>query len=110
MAGRATPNVPAVRRFPGYNAICRWHFYAGPFFIPFLLWLAVTGAIYLFRPRIAARIDRPYAHPAVTAAPASASGQAGRRVAPSLEPSSAATSCPQYRAVRSAEQLDRGVR
>ncbi len=31
-----------------YRAVWRWHFYAGLFCAPFLLILAVTGAIYLF--------------------------------------------------------------
>jgi uncharacterized iron-regulated membrane protein len=40
--------------------IWRWHFYAGIFCIPFVIWLAVTGSIYLFRPDIEALLDRPY--------------------------------------------------
>jgi len=32
----------------GYAALWRWHFYAGLFTAPFLVILAVTGAIYLF--------------------------------------------------------------
>lgn len=31
-----------------YRAVWRWHFYAGLFVIPFLVSLAVTGALYLF--------------------------------------------------------------
>ena len=38
----------------------RWHFYAGLFTVPFILWLSVTGGIYLFKPQIQALIDRPY--------------------------------------------------
>jgi len=48
------------RRWPAYRAIWRWHFYAGLFCIPFVLWLATTGAIYLFKPQIEAWIDRPF--------------------------------------------------
>jgi uncharacterized iron-regulated membrane protein len=33
-----------------YRTIWRWHFYAGIFCIPFVLVLALTGAIYLFKP------------------------------------------------------------
>lgn len=33
-----------------YRVIWRWHFYAGIFVIPFMLMLAVTGGIYLFKP------------------------------------------------------------
>ena len=35
-----------------YQTIWRWHLYAGLFFAPFLLILAVTGAVYLFKPQI----------------------------------------------------------
>jgi uncharacterized iron-regulated membrane protein len=31
------------RRWPDYGAVWRWHFYAGLFCIPFILWLACTG-------------------------------------------------------------------
>lgn len=33
-----------------YRTIWRWHFYAGIFCIPFVIVLAITGAIYLFKP------------------------------------------------------------
>jgi uncharacterized iron-regulated membrane protein len=45
-----------------YRAIWRWHFYAGVICIPFVLWLSVTGSIYLFRPQIERWLDRPYDH------------------------------------------------
>ncbi|MFT3976522.1 MAG: PepSY domain-containing protein [Sphingomonas bacterium] len=45
-----------------YNAVWRWHFYAGLFCIPFVIWLALTGAIYLWRPQIETWLDRPYDH------------------------------------------------
>uniref|UniRef100_UPI0035CB0985 PepSY-associated TM helix domain-containing protein n=1 Tax=uncultured Sphingomonas sp. TaxID=158754 RepID=UPI0035CB0985 len=51
-----------TRHWPGYGAVWRWHFYAGLFCIPFILWLACTGSIYLWRPQIEALIDRPYAN------------------------------------------------
>lgn len=35
-----------------YGAVWRWHFYAGLFVVPFLLMLAVTGAIYTFNNEI----------------------------------------------------------
>lgn len=50
-------------RLPGsrwYNAVWRWHFYAGMFCVPFVLWLAITGSIYAWRPQIEAWLDRPY--------------------------------------------------
>jgi uncharacterized iron-regulated membrane protein len=45
-----------------YRAVWRWHFYAGVFCIPFVIWLSVTGSIYLFRPQIEHWLDRPYDH------------------------------------------------
>ncbi|HEX8446799.1 MAG TPA: PepSY domain-containing protein, partial [Sphingomonas sp.] len=65
---------------PGYAAIWRWHFYAGLFCIPFVLWLAITGSIYLFRPQVEALIDRPYTHLAITGPRASAARQADAAV------------------------------
>ena len=35
-----------------YRAVWRWHFYAGLFALPFLIILAVTGALYLFHDEI----------------------------------------------------------
>jgi uncharacterized iron-regulated membrane protein len=35
-----------------YRAVWRWHFYAGLFVVPFLLMLAITGIIYLFKPQL----------------------------------------------------------
>ncbi|WBO23272.1 PepSY-associated TM helix domain-containing protein [Sphingomonas abietis] len=65
-------------RAPGtrwYNAVWRWHFYAGLFCIPFVIWLACTGAIYLWRPQIEAWLDRPYDHLATDGPVASADAQ-----------------------------------
>lgn len=45
-----------------YRCVWRWHFYAGLFCIPFVLWLAATGSIYLFKPQIEAWLDRAYDH------------------------------------------------
>lgn len=44
-----------------YRMLWRWHFYAGLICIPFVIWLAVTGSIYLFRPQIDAWVDRDVA-------------------------------------------------
>src|SRR5690349_22477220 len=41
-----------------YRALWRWHFHAGMFCIPFVLILAFTGSIYLFKPQIDAFADR----------------------------------------------------
>lgn len=35
-----------------YKAIWRWHFYAGIFFAPLIIFLSITGAVYLFKPQI----------------------------------------------------------
>jgi len=51
-----------------YNAVWRWHFYAGLFCIPFVVWLALTGTIYLWRPQVEALLDRPYDRLPVAAA------------------------------------------
>ncbi len=63
------------RSWPGYRTIWRWHFYAGLTAIPSVLWLATTGAIYLFRPQIEAWLDRPYDHLDITNGRASAQAQ-----------------------------------
>jgi uncharacterized iron-regulated membrane protein len=59
MTGQA---VTQTKPWPDYRAIWRWHFYAGLFCIPFVIWLAATGPIYLFKPQVEAWLDRPYAH------------------------------------------------
>ncbi len=45
-----------------YRTVWRWHFYAGLFCIPFVLWLSVTGTVFLFHPQIQHWLDRPYDH------------------------------------------------
>lgn len=61
---------------PGwYNAVWRWHFYAGMLCLPFVLWLATTGTIFLWKPQIEAWLDRPYDTLAVTGPRASAQAQ-----------------------------------
>ncbi|RZM34312.1 MAG: PepSY domain-containing protein, partial [Sphingomonas sp.] len=51
-----------------YNAVWRWHFYAGLFCLPFILWLSVTGTIYLWKPQIEAWQERAYDSLPVTGA------------------------------------------
>jgi uncharacterized iron-regulated membrane protein len=58
-----------------YNAVWRWHFYAGLFCIPFVIWLALTGTIYLWRPQLEALLDRPYDRLATTGRVASPDAQ-----------------------------------
>lgn len=56
----ASGESTAPRRAAAQRTIWRWHFYAGLFCLPFVLWLAATGAIYLFKPQIEARLERGY--------------------------------------------------
>ncbi|MEG3175150.1 PepSY domain-containing protein [Sphingomonas sp. RB3P16] len=49
-----------LRRKAFYNAMWRWHFYAGLFCIPLVIWLSLTGGVYLWRPQVEAWLDRPY--------------------------------------------------
>ena len=35
-----------------YRAVWRWHFYAGLLVLPFLIWLAATGGLYVFKTQI----------------------------------------------------------
>ncbi|MGH2721146.1 MAG: PepSY-associated TM helix domain-containing protein, partial [Actinomycetota bacterium] len=50
----ASPEAVAPARASAgvYRAVWRWHFYAAAFVIPVLVTLAVSGALYLFRPQI----------------------------------------------------------
>lgn len=68
---RATPSK--TKPWPDYRAVWRWHFYAGLFCIPFVCWLSITGAIYLFKPQVEAWLDQPYNH--LTAAQSAAPSQ-----------------------------------
>ncbi|MCK6257813.1 PepSY domain-containing protein [Fictibacillus sp. KIGAM418] len=47
-----TANKQSQRGKSLYQAIWRWHFYAGILFAPILIMLAVTGGVYLFKPQI----------------------------------------------------------
>jgi uncharacterized iron-regulated membrane protein len=49
-----------------HRTVWRWHFYAGLFCIPFVLWLSVTGTVFLFHPQIQRWLDRPYDHLTIT--------------------------------------------
>ncbi|MBP2232617.1 putative iron-regulated membrane protein [Azospirillum agricola] len=50
-----------------YRAVWRWHFYAGLVALPFLILLAVTGALYLFRDEIDGLVHRDVKRVAVQA-------------------------------------------
>ncbi|MFM1652851.1 PepSY-associated TM helix domain-containing protein [Brevibacillus sp. B_LB10_24] len=45
-----------------YLAVWRWHFYAGVIFAPFLIFLSVTGAVYLFKPQWESFMYRELTH------------------------------------------------
>ncbi len=45
-------HINAAPRAPLYRTLWRWHFYAGLLVLPFILFLSITGAIYLFKPQI----------------------------------------------------------
>ncbi|MFZ4733696.1 MAG: PepSY domain-containing protein, partial [Pirellulales bacterium] len=59
--------------WPDYRAVWRWHFYAGLACIPFVVVLALSGAVYLFKAELEAWQERRYDSLATgTAAPPSA--------------------------------------
>lgn len=43
-----------------YRAVWRWHFYAGLLILPFLITMAVSGVIYLFRDEIDIRVHADF--------------------------------------------------
>lgn len=45
-----------------YRAVWRWHFYAGLLVMPFLMLMALTGGLYLFKAEIDGLIYRPLSH------------------------------------------------
>ncbi|MGG0179136.1 PepSY-associated TM helix domain-containing protein [Gottfriedia acidiceleris] len=52
-----TEQVPS-KKTSLYKTIWRWHFYGGMVFAPILILLAITGAIYLFRPYVEPMLDK----------------------------------------------------
>ena len=86
MATATIANKDQRKSWLNYRTIWRWHFYAGLFCIPFVLWLATTGSIYLFRPQIEMWLDQPYEHLAVTGP--RATGEAQVKAALAAEPGS----------------------
>lgn len=73
--------IASTPRSGSYRTIWRWHFYAGLFCIPFVLWLATTGALYLFKPQVEAWLERPYENLAIAGAPASPEAQVAAALA-----------------------------
>lgn len=91
------------RMWPSYAHVRRWHFYAGLFCVPFVLWLALTGSVYLFKPQIEALLDRPYAHVASEGVRAPTKAQA--RAAMDAVPGSALRHYELPRTTRQAVQI-----
>ena len=77
------PKRPSPPSFSGslHRALWRWHFYAGLFCVPFILVLALTGSIYLFKPQVEGWLDRPYDQLTFAGAPASADAQVAAALA-----------------------------
>jgi uncharacterized iron-regulated membrane protein len=50
--GRESAGVAVRSASDLYRAVWRWHFYAGLLVLPFMLSLAITGALYLFKDEI----------------------------------------------------------
>jgi uncharacterized iron-regulated membrane protein len=50
----------ARKTWPDYRAVWRWHFYASLLCMPFVVILAISGGIYLFKPQIESWNDRPF--------------------------------------------------
>ncbi|MDI1300099.1 PepSY domain-containing protein [Methylotenera sp.] len=70
-----------TRQWPAYNTIWRWHFYAGLFCIPFVLVLAITGGVYLFKPQVEAALNQPYNQLNIAGLPQIASAQVNAALA-----------------------------
>jgi uncharacterized iron-regulated membrane protein len=64
-----------------YRALWRWHFHAGLFCIPFVIVLALTGSIYLFKPQIDDFADRGVDSLQVTGARATGEAQIAAAIA-----------------------------
>ncbi|MGD7024815.1 PepSY-associated TM helix domain-containing protein [Rossellomorea vietnamensis] len=50
------PEGKPSRKAAIFRAVWRWHFYAGIFTAPFLIVLAISGGLYLFKPQIEATL------------------------------------------------------
>lgn len=55
--------------WPDRRTLCRWHFFAGLFCLPFVAFLSLTGAVYLFKPQINDWIDWRYDHLPIALSP-----------------------------------------
>ena len=62
-SGEASHVAAPARRLVGvglYRTLWRWHFYAGLWCIPFIIVLALSGSLYLFKPQFEAWQDRAF--------------------------------------------------
>ena len=74
-AQQATPDDSSSVASRNYRILWRWHFYAGLFVMPFLMVLAVTGAIYVFKPQIENFLYGDMLHVAASSQPRLAYGK-----------------------------------
>jgi uncharacterized iron-regulated membrane protein len=74
-----------------YRAVWRWHFYAGLFVSPFLVILAVSGIIYLFKPQLDALMYPLHVAPSGVTLPATTQLQAALDTYPGATASSFTT-------------------
>ena len=84
-----------------YACLWRWHFYAGLFCLPFVLLLAVSGSIYLFKLQIEQWLERPYQNLKTSGPRASAQAQ--------IEAAMAALPGAQFLSYRLPQTLDEAV-
>lgn len=87
--GQSAPevNAPTNSGAPSnrfYRTVWRWHFYAGLFVIPFMLTLAITGIIYLFKPQLDAAMysDLLFVQPSAPILPYTEQVQAVQQIYP----------------------------
>jgi uncharacterized iron-regulated membrane protein len=71
-----------------YRAVWRWHFYAGLFVVPFMVILALSGMVYLFKPQLDALMYPLSVVPVGTALPADEQLQAALAAYPGAAASS----------------------
>ena len=60
--------TPSPALSGAYRAVWRWHFYAGLLVMPFLMLMALTGGLYLFKTEIDGLVYRPLSHVEASAA------------------------------------------
>jgi uncharacterized iron-regulated membrane protein len=72
---RSSVAAPKISKGLDYRTIWRWHFYAATFCVPFVLYLAFTGTLFLFHPQMQQWLDRPYSHLSTDGPPASVNDQ-----------------------------------